>query len=399
MNEPALLEPDWFEGGIPHTKFAALRRDKPAFQTTSSEGIRAWNLVRYADVASIVNAKRGTAVQPHFATVEPGTEPDGEGQLWRHKAMMTLNPPEHGPYRHSVSPNVKRDRVEAFRPVVAETTLSFVEQAGELSQFDAVSEFAAPLASAITCDYLGIDQANRDLVRRLSASFMGDNIPPTSVGDYAKLKVGPRALRSLQGSPMRAATELMHEAWRKLPWLDEAFVESAPHWAVEDYAMQHLTAGVAGLRNCICVAITELARSNPERATWLSHLSGAADETLRYATPLLRGKRLLTEPLDIHGAQMREGELVQVWFASANFDDAKFADPLSFDPTRSPNPHMSFSGGAHHCLGAPLVRVELEEVLRAILTGWPTVRMRGAPDVFRSNVVHDIVRLPLSLGE
>ena len=79
---------------------------------------------------------------------------------------------------------------------------------------------------------------------------------------------------------------------------------------------------------------------------------------MRYDAPIPTTSRLALEPIEIAGHTVRRGRVVVLLLASANRDAAVFADPDRVDLSRSPNPHVSFGGGVHHCLGAALARVE-----------------------------------------
>jgi cytochrome P450 monooxygenase len=105
-------------------------------------------------------------------------------------------------------------------------------------------------------------------------------------------------------------------------------------------------------------------------------LRTAVEEVLRMGKT---GESLLPryarEDIDIAGVTIRAGDLVLCDHYSASYDDRVFADPDRFDVSRSPNPHPAFSHGSWYCVGAPLARVELTEVYRALLARLPGLRL------------------------
>jgi cytochrome P450 len=85
--------------------------------------------------------------------------------------------------------------------------------------------------------------------------------------------------------------------------------------------------------------------------------------------------RITTEEVELGGVRLPAGAAVLPAFVAANRDPAMFADPDRLDLTRSPNPHLGFGAGVHHCLGAQLARMELQEALRGLLTRLPGLRV------------------------
>jgi cytochrome P450 len=85
------------------------------------------------------------------------------------------------------------------------------------------------------------------------------------------------------------------------------------------------------------------------------------------------------EDVQLGGQRIGKGEMVLPKLEAANHDPATFADPERFDATREPNRHLSFGHGAHHCLGAPLARIEIAEALRALATQLPDLRLGCEP--------------------
>jgi cytochrome P450 family 142 subfamily A polypeptide 1 len=108
----------------------------------------------------------------------------------------------------------------------------------------------------------------------------------------------------------------------------------------------------------------------------------AAEEMLRWTSPVKNMCRTLTADTEFHGTELREGEKVMLMFESANFDEAVFGDPENFRIDRNPNNHLAFGFGTHFCLGNQLARLELTTMLRTILTRLPDLRL--APDFMDS---------------
>ena len=105
-------------------------------------------------------------------------------------------------------------------------------------------------------------------------------------------------------------------------------------------------------------------------------LPGAIEEMLRWVSPIRNMNRTATVDVEVNGQQVKEGDRILLLYPSANRDETVFADPYRFDITRSPNAHVSFGAfGRHHCLGAPLARLELRVLFEELLARLPDLQL------------------------
>jgi cholest-4-en-3-one 26-monooxygenase len=117
----------------------------------------------------------------------------------------------------------------------------------------------------------------------------------------------------------------------------------------------------------------------------------AVDEIIRWATPVNAFQRTATKDVELGGQQISTGQRVAIFYGSANFDDEVFDEPMRFDITRSPNPHLGFGGsGAHYCLGANLARLQIELIFNAIADHMPNIRKAAEPRRLRSGWLNGI---------
>ena len=118
---------------------------------------------------------------------------------------------------------------------------------------------------------------------------------------------------------------------------------------------------------------------------------------MRWASPVIYMRRTVTRDIELSGVKMAEGDKVTMWYASANRDEDKFADPWLFDVTRNPNHHVGFGGGgAHFCLGANLARREIAVVFEELHRRIPDIEVTEEPAMLLSAFIHGIKRLPVS---
>jgi cytochrome P450 len=119
---------------------------------------------------------------------------------------------------------------------------------------------------------------------------------------------------------------------------------------------------------------------------------------LRWVTPVIYNRRMTKEDVVLRGRQIRRGDKVIVYYGSGNRDPDVFAAPDVFDVTRSPNPHVAFSGqGAHFCLGAHVARAEAIAMLTVLLREAPEMELEGELSYERSNMVMGPEHMPVRL--
>jgi cytochrome P450 len=124
----------------------------------------------------------------------------------------------------------------------------------------------------------------------------------------------------------------------------------------------------------------------------------ATDELLRFDSPLQMFERWVLSDLTWNGTRLESGTKVGLLFGSANHDESVFPDSESLDLARADNPHVSFGGGVHYCVGAPLAKVELEIAFAAFAERVDRFELDGDLERVRSLVFRGVRSLPLALS-
>jgi cholest-4-en-3-one 26-monooxygenase len=157
-------------------------------------------------------------------------------------------------------------------------------------------------------------------------------------------------------------------------------------------------AGNETTRNAISGGLLAFSENRSQWEKLRAHpdlLPDAVEEILRWVSPISHFTRTATEDYELRGAQIRDGDQIAVYFASANRDEEVFDDPFAFRVDRSPNPHLAFGHGPHFCMGAHLARVELETIYRHLLGRLEEFEVAGPVERLTSIVNGSIKRLPL----
>jgi cytochrome P450 len=382
-------EPDWTPRARPLWEdYERLRGQCPVAWSDSFGGF--WSLMKHADAAK---AARDWAT---FRSQTPFVEfPDFAGVI-----PLSLNPPEHGPYRKLLNHYFRPHRMAALEPAVQ----GFVdEHLGELlaeGGGDAVVVLARPVPQ-----------------RTLAALL---NMPD----DSWRMFVGKLAgLHALADDP-DAANALLRDMWT-----DEVVAlvrdrEAHPRDPDTDLVSGVLAAEIDGRRltfeECVAIGVqlfsaggdtttssitTALYRlaADPEAQRRLREdpalIPTAVEEFLRVGPPLHHMARVTSEDVTVGGRTIPAGSRVTLNFASANHDPEVFPEPDRCVIDRNPNRHLTFGFGPHVCLGAPLARMELRLVLESVLARTSSIELDGPPvELHKVNLASGFASLPLLLA-
>ena len=384
--------------------FTTLRREAPvSFHPQMvlegvEQGAGHWAVTRYDDV---FYASRHPEV---FSSSKGITIGDQNPELTEFfGSMIAMDDPRHSRLRNIVR--------SAFTPrVVARTEDSVRERAHQLvsamvanhpdGEGDVVAELAGPLPLQIICDMMGIPEEDHQDVFHWTNVILGFGDPDITtdfdefvavamnMGGYATALADDRRRK-----PREDLTTSLVEA--------EVDGERLTSGEVASFFILLAAAGNETTRNAISHGVLALSRYPEQRHDWWAHYDEVAptavEEIVRWASPVIYMRRTLTRDAELSGTKMAAGDKVTLWYASANRDETKFADPWTFDVRRHPNPHVGFGGGgAHFCLGANLARREITVAFEELHRQIPDIEATEEPDRLWSPFIHGIKRLPVA---
>ena len=282
-------------------------------------------------------------------------------------SMINFDAPEHTRRRRLISAGFTRRRVEDHEPFIRAKVNELLDGVADRGECDVVRDLATPLPMYMIGELMGLPDDDHDQLLHWSDLFAtgGSEIRDEVIEavqqwwQYITVKIGER--RGSGGSDLISLVVDPSDGEEPLSDVDLVFETMLVLVGGDETTRHVISAGMAALLQH--PDQLALLRSRPEL------MPTAIEEMLRWATPVRNMNRTATCDAEVHGQQVREGDRILLLYPSGNRDESVFADPFRFDITRSPNDHVAFGAyGRHHCLGAPLARLELrvlfEEVLR-----------------------------------
>lgn len=139
-----------------------------------------------------------------------------------------------------------------------------------------------------------------------------------------------------------------------------------------------MVAGNETTRNAIAGGLRAFSQNPEQREKLIAHpelMDSAVEEILRITSPVLNFTRTVIKPIEMHGVQLKEDDVVYLLYQSANRDDRVFEAPDEFRIDRNPNPHVAFGFGTHFCMGANLARMEIKVVFEELFRRLPDISL------------------------
>ena len=392
-----LMEDTW-STQVPHEAFATLRREAPV-HWHPLDGEKApgfWAITKHEDVRSI---SRDTAT---FSSEEMGTfiaDPTPEALAVIRMTLLNMDPPRHNRYRRLVNRGFTPRMVRALHDTIDARAKAIVDKVAHKGEIDFVEEIAVEMPAQVICDMIGVPEEDLKMVVDWSNTMVGFDDPywqnTPEDGEAAAMQI-------------YAYCDALSEERRKDPKDDILSVlvqadvdgDALTQEELNMFFVILVVAGNETTRNLISHSVRALI-DHPEVVKHLQDepelWDSAVEEFLRWGTSIHNFRRTATEDTVVRGQQIKAGDKVVVYYASANFDEDVFENPYRLDITRNPNEHLTFGGGGEHfCLGANLARVEIKAMVREVMTRLPDIQLAGDPIRMRSDFINGINRMPVT---
>ncbi|HEY2765234.1 MAG TPA: cytochrome P450 [Pseudonocardiaceae bacterium] len=382
--------------GARHAAYAGLAASGPVHRITLPSGTPAWLVTGHDEVRQALTDPR-LVKAPGLPTPAGGElAPDIEAAM--NSDLLHLDPPDHTRLRRLVSAAFTRHRIEQLAPRVQQIADQLLDATDDDAEIDLIAAFAYPLPITVICELLGVPTDRQAEFRSWSSTIVAGSLSTPEAWIAAATAMIGYIRELLAAKRADPADDLLSAL--------VAVRDGTDHLSEDELTSMVFLLLVAGhettvnlIGNGIHALLTHpeqlaLLRAEPQR------LDAAVEELLRFDGPLqLATFRWTTEPVEIGGTQLAAGEMVIPGLLAANRDPFRIP-PEVLDLTRTDNPHLTFGYGIHHCLGAPLARLEGRIALGGLLARFPDLRLAVPPEelTWRAGVLmHGLAALPVTL--
>ena len=396
-----LVDPDTFVDGLPLEAFAQMRDEAPVFwhDQPGSWGEGFWVVTRAEDVREVSRTPEVFSSYARGALLTMGDEADEEVALaMTRQLMLNMDPPEHGAYRQIVQPAFNPRTIRNLEKRLQEFADEIVDRAIAKGTGDFVEDIAAELPLLAICELVGVPAEDRKKVFELSNTMVGfddpelGGTPELAQGAMAEMFVMADALaRAKEGCP---GTDIISKL---LAAETDSGALTPDQFAI--FFVLLMVAGNETTRNAITHGMQAFFEHPDQWELFKAErpLDTAAEEIIRWASPIIQFQRCALSDYELGGQQIKANDRVVIYYSAANRDERGLDRPDTFDITRVDNEHVAFGGGGpHFCLGANLARAEVRIIFDTIARRMPDIRPLAEPRPLRSNFVHGIKELRVS---
>ncbi len=336
----------------------------------------------------------------HSPNFGPALVDDSEFEMFRmfKRWLLVLDGEHHRVMRAAFGRCFTPRRTLAYRAPVQARARRLLDGLAPRGRMDLVEDFARPLPLGVICAVLGVGEDRVSWVHELMITL---NLGFAHQRDPVFVRAASEAVIELQtyfGELLderraRPRKDLISTLARDLP--DDPSTRAD----VLANCVFFIEAGHVTTTALIAAGMLLLLEHPGELAAVSADpvlVAGAVEEMLRMITPTTGVISRARTNDELDGCRFTAGEHRWAFLTAANRDPDVFPDPDRFDPTRSPNPHLSFSAGHHFCLGAPLARLHGEIAVTMLLERLPGLRPDGEPQWRSSFPLRELEHLPVA---
>ena len=370
----------------PYPVLSRLRTEAPVYHNPE-RGF--WAVSRYEDVAAV-------SLDWERFTTRFGVDIDNYGDVLGGGFFLAQDPPQHTKLRAvcrtAFGPARLREQTEA---AIRSEVQALVGRLARGQATDLAADLAWELPARAMSVFLGFPREDCDRLRQLGIDFLtrnvGDPQPPP-----ASDEAGMALMDYFHNICWQRASQPTGDL---LSTISTASIDGQPIGdSAEGLALLLFVGGFENVGCSITNTLYWLAR-HPDQRSWLaanpSQIPAAIEEALRFDAPQQNFKRTTTRDVELRGIQIPAGQPVILLYGAANRDEQRWDQPDIFDIRREPKHHMAFGHGIHHCIGAPLARLEAQIVLEVVLAEIPHYEFTADPRRLPSHAVRGFAKLPV----
>jgi cytochrome P450 len=372
----------------PYDAYRVLRDRFPVYRNDSRDF---WALSRFEDVQAA--AREWTS----WSSAE-GVNLDDTLSLTGAGNFIAADPPDHDRLRRAVRGRFTPATVAAMEPAIRADVRQTLATAARDGGFDAAAVLAWAIPVRTISRLLGLPLHDEPALRAwLRAAIRRD-------AERDRVPVGARAA----GDELRSYFDL-HVAERRRAPGDDLLSDVVAAQARGEVDAEEIAglcillyiAGTETVADFIGNALVVLAEHPDQRSLLAAdpaRAPAAVEELLRFESPVQHQVRTATAERELHGVTIPAGARVALLWGAANRDERRWPRAGELDVARATQRNLAFGEGIHHCLGAPLARLQGRIVLEEVLEAMPGYRLDGPVERIATHNTRGVARLPIAVG-
>lgn len=389
-------DPDIYAERVPVEEFAQVRAAAPIWWNEQAPGTGGgFNDGGYWAVTKLNDVKEISRRSDVFSSYENGVIPRFSNDMQREDievqrfVMLNMDAPHHTRLRKIISRGFTPRAVGRLQDELQERAQKIAATAAAAGTGDFVEQVSCELPLQAIAGLLGVPQEDRGKLFDWSNEMTGTDDP-----EFAHVDPKMSSAELIMYAMKMAEDRAKNPGEDIVTQLIEADLDGEK-LSDDEFGFFVVMLAVAGnetTRNSITHGMIAFSE-NPEQ--WELYKKErpdtAADEIVRWATPVTTFQRTALEDYELSGVKIKKGDRVLMFYRSANFDEEAFEDAHKFNIMRSPNPHVGFGGtGAHYCIGANLARMTINLIFNAIADHMPDLKPVSSPERLRSGWLNGI---------
>jgi cytochrome P450 len=381
---PVARNEDMFTADViadPYPYYSRLREDDPVHW---NELYELWVITRHDDVVWMTrhhelfsNAVFRNDLRPAYPAIDESDQELYEYvRNYQADQFIQHDRPEHLEMRKVVHSYFTPRSMEGWRLFVQNAVQDLLDAAEDQGHMDVMRDLATPLPVLVIAQMMGVPKADRPHVR-----WLGEKLLNIGRGEADRMKPLTEGMQGMIDYVSPLVDERMVNP-------GDDFISVLAQGEKQGVFTRHqvlvntsllLLAGHETTINLLCNGTLAFLRHPDQWALLKQNPAGlakpATEECLRYDAPVKSIQRIAAQDVEMRGKMVHKHDRIRWFISSANRDPKVFENPEMFDIARTPNPHVAFGSGVHHCLGATLARLEGQEVFKALAERFPALHL------------------------
>ncbi|GAB2810152.1 steroid C26-monooxygenase Cyp125 [Actinocorallia aurea] len=385
------------QSGTPHEQWTWLRHHDPVHWHYDPDpnvpGF--WAITKLDD---IIHVSRNPDLFSAAIRTSMFQEMTDEDLALQQQMMLFMDPPKHTRQRSYVNRGFTPRMINKLRSHIEEITHRLIDDVCETGEAEFVRQIAAPLPLQTICELMGAPIEDADFLFEKSNMLVGYDDPELQATPEVAQAAAAEIYMYAQNIAEQRKAEPRDDIATKLLQPDE----NGNLLTDDEFNLFILMLTIAGNETTRTATAGGIVAFFEHPDQWArlkedpSLIASAADEIVRWTSPLNLFRRTATQDVELRGKKIKAGDKVVMFYPSGNRDEEHFENPFAFDIGRGLNPHIGFGGGGpHYCLGTHLARMNLTVLFGALAERLPDIEQAGEVRRMRSNFVNGFKEIPV----